>query len=366
MRVALTGGIASGKSTAADELRRLGVAVIDYDELARAVVAPGTKGFDAVVDAFGRDFVAPDGSLDRAGLAAAVFASDKARQRLEDIVHPLVFEAAAEAEAAARGAPLVVHEIPLLVEDMDPADFDEVIVVDAPADLRVDRLVRDRGMARDEAVERIRAQADDASRLAVADVVWDGSGSAAQLRAQVDRWVRLGTGTREGAGMPHPMRLSKREITDFDGIVDVLQRCRIGRIGLADAEGPYVVPVNYGVEVVDGRVVIWCHGAQAGRKVDAIKADGRVCFEADVCQELITDVPVNDMTTVYESVIGFGRAEYVTDRAEMRHGLAVLIDAVAPGRSAEMGDVPHNVAVLKIVLDRVTGKRRPRPDGRPE
>ena len=193
MRIALTGGIASGKSTAADELRRLGVAVIDYDRLAHEVVAPGTPGFEAVKQAFGPSVLAKDGSLDRAILANVVFKSADARQFLESLVHPLVFEAADREEAAAvkSGHDFVVHEIPLLVEDMDPSAFDGVIVVDAPAWLRGRRLVKERGMTMEQANERLTAQASEDARRAVADFIWDGSGSIAALRKQVSDWVNL-------------------------------------------------------------------------------------------------------------------------------------------------------------------------------
>ena len=161
------------------------------------------------------------------------------------------------------------------------------------------------------------------------------------------------------------MRRSEMEITGFDDIVDVLRRCQVGHLGLVDADGPYVVPVNFGAEAVDGRVVIWCHGARAGRKIDAMRADSRVCFEADICHEVVIDVPLPEMTSVYESVIGFGRVAVVTDPTEALHGLAVLVDAVAPGRSAEMSKrVPPKVAVLRIDLDHITGKRHPAPASR--
>jgi len=191
MRVALTGGIASGKSVAAAELARLGVAVIDYDQLAHDAIAPGTPGAAAVVRAFGPPVMASPGIVDRAALAAAAFASDDARRRLEAIVHPLVYEAAGRAEAAALrdGHAVVVHEIPLLVEAMDPAGFDLVIVVDAPAGVRTRRLVAGRGMTPERAAKMLAAQAGDERRRAAADVVWDGSGTPAHLRAQAGAWV---------------------------------------------------------------------------------------------------------------------------------------------------------------------------------
>ena len=193
MRIALTGGIASGKTTAADELRRLGVPVIDYDQLSRDVVAPGTPGFEAVKQAFGPSVLAKDGSLDRAILAQIVFKSPDARQFLEAIVHPLVFQAAdrADAAAVAAGHDFVVHEIPLLVETMDPSAFDGVIVVEAPAWLRGRRLGNERGMTMEQANQRLTAQASDVDRAAVADFIWDGSGTPEALRAQVRDWVDL-------------------------------------------------------------------------------------------------------------------------------------------------------------------------------
>jgi len=188
MRVGLTGGIASGKSTASAELKRLGVDVIDYDLLAREVIAPGSPGAMAVLEQFGE--------LDRGQLAALVFASEPDRKRLESIVHPLVYQAAAEVETSLMNAqtragalPLVVHEIPLLAEVVDPGGFDQVIVVDAPASLRKQRLVEGRGMSPEEASARIAAQADDEARRAIADIVWDGSASPKKLRRQVRDWL---------------------------------------------------------------------------------------------------------------------------------------------------------------------------------
>ena len=188
MRVGLTGGIASGKSTASAELRRLGVDVIDYDQLARDVIAPGTPGAAAVRAQFG--------DIDRNQLARLVFESEPDRLRLEAIVHPLVFQAAAEREAAVDGPlaradskPLVVHEIPLLAEVMSRDGFDQVIVVDAPASLRLVRLTAGRGMTQQEASGRIDAQASDEARRAIADIVWDGSRSPRSLRRQVRRWL---------------------------------------------------------------------------------------------------------------------------------------------------------------------------------
>lgn len=192
-RVGLTGGIAAGKSVVAARLARLGAAVVDHDVLAREVVAPGSPGLAAVVLAFGDEVLAADGSLDRPALGRVVFADAAARERLNAVVHPLVREAARheEAQAATSGARVVVHDVPLLVETGQAGHFDELVVVDAPAALRVERLVEGRGMREDEAWARLAAQADDEARLEAADVVLDGSGALADLEAQVDRlWQR--------------------------------------------------------------------------------------------------------------------------------------------------------------------------------
>jgi len=194
-RIGLTGGIAAGKSVAARRLAELGAVVVDADVLAREAVAPGTAGLDAVVAAFGPQILAADGSLDRPALAAVVFSDPARRARLDAIVHPVVRRLAAEREAAAATADpeaVVVHDIPLLVETGQADTFHLVVVVHAPAVLRVERLVRLRGMAREEAEARVAAQAVDDERLAVADVVLDGTGSDADLRRQVDDlWDRL-------------------------------------------------------------------------------------------------------------------------------------------------------------------------------
>ncbi len=193
-RIGLTGGIAAGKSVAAGRFAELGAVVVDSDELARLVVQPGTSGYDEVVEAFGPDVVGP-GGLDRVALARRVFADADARRRLEGIVHPQVRRLAAEREAAAAAADpaaVVVHDIPLLVETGQADSFGMVVVVAAPAALRVDRLVRLRGMDPADAQARVAAQASDDERETAADVVLDGTGSDEGLRAQVDAlWRRL-------------------------------------------------------------------------------------------------------------------------------------------------------------------------------
>jgi dephospho-CoA kinase len=186
VRVGLTGGIASGKSTVAELLVELGAVLIDGDALAREVVARGTPGLTRVVEEFGEDLVTAEGDLDRAALGRIVFADESARRRLEAITHPLIFERYVELEAGAPPGAVVVHDIPLLAESGRADTFDAVIVVDVPAELQVERMVRDRGWTRDEAESRIAAQASREDRLAIATYVIDNTGSHEDLRARVE------------------------------------------------------------------------------------------------------------------------------------------------------------------------------------
>ncbi|OJV60954.1 MAG: dephospho-CoA kinase [Cellulomonas sp. 73-145] len=194
-RIGLTGGIAAGKSVAARRFIELGAVLIDADALAREVVAPGTLGLEQVVETFGPEVLAADGSLDRAALAARVFGDAEARRRLEALLHPQVRRLAAEREAAAAAIDpdaVVVHDIPLLVETGQAETFGMVVVVHAPQEQRVSRLVDGRGMPEAEARARVAAQAEDDARLAAADVVLDGTGTDDELRHQVDvLWSRL-------------------------------------------------------------------------------------------------------------------------------------------------------------------------------
>jgi dephospho-CoA kinase len=187
LRIGLTGGIGSGKSTVSQLLVQRGAVLIDADVLAREVVAAGTPGLAAVVDAFGPQVLADDGSLDRPALAAVVFADPEARRRLDGIVHPLVRQRAAELVAAAPPDGVVVQDVPLLVETGQAGAYDLVLVVEADEETRVARLV-ERGLAEADARARIAAQATDEQRRAVADVVLDNSGTPEELAEQVDRF----------------------------------------------------------------------------------------------------------------------------------------------------------------------------------
>lgn len=185
MRVGLTGGVASGKSTVAALLRELGAVVVDSDALAREVVEPGTPGLAAVVEAFGPEVLTADGRLDRPALGAVVFGDEPARRRLESILHPLIRARAAELEAAAPAGTVVVHDIPLLVETGQADRFDAVVVVDVPVETQVARMVRDRGMSREDALARVKAQASREERLAVATQVVENTGTREDLRDRV-------------------------------------------------------------------------------------------------------------------------------------------------------------------------------------
>jgi dephospho-CoA kinase len=191
MRVGLTGGVGSGKSTVAALLAEHGAMVVDADAIAREVVAPGTPGLAAVLERFGPGVAAPDGSLDRTALAAVVFGDDAARADLNAIVHPLVRARSAELTADVPAGAIVVHDIPLLVEADLAGGFDVVVVVEADPQTRLRRLER-RGLAPADARARMATQATDEQRRAVAHEIVANDGDRAALRAEVDElWRRL-------------------------------------------------------------------------------------------------------------------------------------------------------------------------------
>jgi dephospho-CoA kinase len=191
VRVGLTGGLGSGKSTVAAMLAEHGAVVIDADAIALEVVRAGTPGFDAVVARFGSDVVGTDGELDRARLAEIVFADDAARRALNEIVHPLVGERSAQLMAGLPDDAIVVYDVPLLTENDLAGDFDVVVVVEADVAVRLGRLAA-RGLPSAQAKARIAVQASDEQRRAIADEVLRNDGSAEALAAQVDAlWRRL-------------------------------------------------------------------------------------------------------------------------------------------------------------------------------
>jgi dephospho-CoA kinase len=192
LRVGLTGGIGAGKSEVSARLAAQGAVVIDADTIAREVVEPGTEGLAEVVEAFGPEVLLPDGTLDRPRLGDIVFADPELRSKLNAIVHPRVGARMAELEQAAGPGAIVVLDVPLIAETGRTNAYDLIVVVDAPPRVQVDRLVRRRGMTREQARARMEAQASREQRLAIADIVVDNSGSLGELDRQVgDLWTEL-------------------------------------------------------------------------------------------------------------------------------------------------------------------------------
>ncbi|GAB3598797.1 dephospho-CoA kinase [Microbacterium tumbae] len=193
--IALTGGIASGKSTIARRLEEHGAVVVDADRIVRDVQAPGSPVLQRIVEEFGRDVLDASGALDRPALGAVVFGDPEALARLNAIVHPAVraesqrrFDAALASDPSA----VVVYDVPLLVEARADDPWSLIVVADAPAESRVQRMVSLRGMTEGEARRRIAAQVSDADRRAIADVVIDTSGTVEQTIEQTDAlWERL-------------------------------------------------------------------------------------------------------------------------------------------------------------------------------
>ncbi|MCR8576101.1 dephospho-CoA kinase [Streptomyces sp. Isolate_219] len=194
VKVGLTGGIGAGKSAVSRLLASYGAVIVDADKIAREVVEPGTPGLAAVVEEFGDGVLAPDGTLDRPKLGGIVFSDPEKLKALNAIVHPLVGARSAELEASAGPDAVVVHDVPLLTENGLAPLYDLVVVVDAAPQTQLDRLVRLRGMAEDEAKSRMAAQATREQRLAVADLVIDNDGPLEALEPQVRTvWERLRT-----------------------------------------------------------------------------------------------------------------------------------------------------------------------------
>ncbi|MET9835148.1 dephospho-CoA kinase [Streptomyces sp. NPDC006385] len=204
LSVGLTGGIGAGKSEVSRLLVECGAVLIDADRIAREVVAPGTPGLAAVVQAFGEDVLAEDGSLDRPKLGSIVFADPDRLAVLNSIVHPLVGARSRALQEAAAEDAVVVHDVPLLTENGLAPLYDVVVVVDASSETQLDRLVRLRGMTEEDARARMAAQATRDKRLEIADIVIDNDVPLEVLQRRVkDVWeelVRRAQGTQQSPG----------------------------------------------------------------------------------------------------------------------------------------------------------------------
>jgi dephospho-CoA kinase len=203
-RVALTGGIASGKTTVAERFAALGVPVIDTDLIARQVVEPGQSALAEVVAAFGPDVLGTDGRLDRRLLRARIFADPAARRRLEAILHPVI-RAEMERQSRAAGGAYQLLVIPLLTEGGRRDHLDRVLLVDVPEALQIERLMRRDGVSREQATASLGAQATRAARLAMADDIIENTGRADDLEARVAelhrRYLQLAAA---GCAAPRP------------------------------------------------------------------------------------------------------------------------------------------------------------------
>jgi dephospho-CoA kinase len=186
LRVGLTGGIASGKSTVADMFAELGVPVIDTDVIAREVVEPGQPALEEIRDSFGKEVIAVDGNLDRAAMRRRVFADDNARRRLEAILHPRIRESAMQQADLAGGAYQLIV-VPLLAESPMRQAMDRILVVDCDVDVQVARLLERDAETEDQARRIIGAQASREQRLAIADEVIRNDGPISETRRQVEQ-----------------------------------------------------------------------------------------------------------------------------------------------------------------------------------
>jgi dephospho-CoA kinase len=189
LQIGLTGGIASGKTLVAGLFAELGAAIVDTDQIARAVVAPGQPGLSAVIKLFSEDILTPEGTLDRAGLRQLVFADPTARASLEAVLHPLIrAQTLVEIDRLARrGVPYCLIAVPLLVETGFSALVDRILVVDCPEELQLERLMARDHQTPEQASAMLAAQTSRDARLAVADDVIDNSGAVEGTRAQVEK-----------------------------------------------------------------------------------------------------------------------------------------------------------------------------------
>jgi dephospho-CoA kinase len=264
LRIGLTGGIGAGKSSVTATFAQCGGVIVDADVIAREVVEPGTAGLAALVAAFGDDILAADGTLDRPALAAKAFQDDEARKTLNGIVHPLVGKRRAEIIAAVPEDAVVVEDIPLLVESGMAPLFPLVVVVYADADLRVSRLVEQRGMTEADARARIAAQADDEQRRAAADVWLDNSGTPEALAERArevwkDRIVPFARNLSAGRVAAAPQRTTPARPdwpSQAERIVARVKTACGAKALRVDHVGPTAVPGRAARDIIDIQVTV--------------------------------------------------------------------------------------------------------------
>lgn len=251
--IGLSGGIGSGKSTVSAELARQGAVLIDADVLAREVVAVGTTGLARVAERFGSGILTPEGELDRPALGRIVFADPAARKDLEAITHPMIAARTRELIEAAPPGSILVHDVPLLVELGYAPRYHLVVIVGASREVRLERLVRDRGMAVAEATGRIDAQASDDDRRAVADVWLDNEGNLGSLRhatqlLYADRLVPFLANLEQGVGLATHEVPGPREFERLEARLSyVLGDDVTGPLGLDPGSDSVLVPLAAGV-----------------------------------------------------------------------------------------------------------------------
>jgi dephospho-CoA kinase len=308
--VGLTGGIGSGKSMVAHRMAERGAVLIDADQVAREVVRPGTEGLRAVIDAFGAELLAPDGTLDRAALGSRVFGDEAARRRLEGIIHPRVRARTRELTEAAPPDSVVVNDVPLLAEAGLAATYHLVLTVQASEATRVDRLRGYRGMSEADAYARIRAQATDEQRRAVADVVLANESTVDDLLARVDRvWDDRLVPYQENVRLRRPARFEERPIVGYDPTWPAAYARLAVRIAHAaegrrvDHVGPTAVPGLPAVDVIDVQLTVDAVAdadrlagalAEAGfPRIDGMQRDASMSDDPEMALDLAQD-PVLD------------------------------------------------------------------------
>ena len=263
LRIGLTGGIGAGKSTVSATFSECGGIIVDGDVIAREVVEPGTEGLAQLVDAFGEDILLPDGALNRPALAAKAFVDDEQRATLNGIVHPLVGRRRQEIIDAVHDDAVIVEDIPLLVETGMAPMFPLVVVVTAPVEIRVERLIK-RGMDEADARARIKAQASEEQRRAIADVLLDNSGSQGELVEKArDLWysrvLPLAHNIRARQVAEHKLALVRYNPTWPDDARRIINRIQMAcgeRALRVDHIGSTAVPGMDAKDVIDIQITV--------------------------------------------------------------------------------------------------------------